>query len=122
MLFPARKIAIVDYRISIEFPENLCGKLETRSSIAKMGLTHLGGIIDSDYRGSIAGIVQNMTEHDVILKRGQRLGQLVFLHLARPRLLAADMLNETSRGAQGFGSTGNSHPDVHVYPEPIEYD
>lgn len=108
-MFPGRGMTIIDYKIAFEIPNSHFGKLETRSSIAKTGLIHLGGVIDSDYRGSIKGIVFNLSDDNIVLKRGRRFGQLVFIPVFHPTLLSVPSLSETQRGAHGLGSTGTSH-------------
>lgn len=47
---------------------------------------HIGGVIDSSYRGSIVGLVYNYSDDDLILKRGRRLAQFLFLPATRPKL------------------------------------
>lgn len=108
-IFPSKSTKVINYKVCLQLPKNILAKLETRSSIAKLGLMHLGGCIDSDYRGPIQGLVHNLTESDVYLKRGNRLGQLIFTPVVTPDLISADILTGTERGCAGIGSTGRLH-------------
>ena len=110
--FPVGKTTIVDYKVCFEMPPSIFAKLETRSSMAILGLTHLGGCIDSDYRGSIIGIVHNLSKEDIHLEYGSRLGQIIFIPIAKPHLAPAIMLKSTLRNFYGFGSTGLLNPGL----------
>lgn len=122
-IFRRRSITVVDYKIAFETPDTHFARLETRSSLAKIGLMHLGGIIDSDYRGTIKGIIYNLSDDNIILKRGRRLTQLVFIPVYHPVLVSASTLNQTGRGLSGFGSSGPSHFSVDINAdEPIDWE
>jgi dUTP pyrophosphatase len=80
-----------------------------RSGLAlKHGLTLLNtpGTIDADYRGEIKLIVINLGDKEYILKRGERIAQMVFSRVERAELIEVENLDDTSRGAGGFGHTG----------------
>ena len=80
-----------------------------RSGLAlKAGLTVLGGIVDTDYRGDIGVILYNTSLTDtVLIKQGDKIAQIVFTPCFNPRIDVADILSTTTRGSGGFGSTGN---------------
>ena len=83
--------------------------LFARSSLGmKRGLmlTNGVGVIDSDYRGEIQIGVYNFTQEPCRVENGERLAQLVAVPVARLPLRQVESLEETSRGAGGFGSTG----------------
>lgn len=111
-IFPPSTTISVNYKICLELPSNILAKIETRSSMAKLGLTHLGGCIDSDYRGPIHGIIHNLSTTEVYLKRGTRLGQLILIPVSTPDLICCDLLSETERANCGFGSTGLLHSSI----------
>ena len=69
-------------------------------------LTNGVGVIDSDYRGEIQIGVYNFTQEPCRVENGERLAQLVAVPVARLPLRQVESLEETSRGAGGFGSTG----------------
>ena len=64
------------------------------------------GVIDSDYRGEILVGLQNSGGSDFTIQPGDRIAQLMVVPVVQPRLRLVDQLDETDRGAGGFGSTG----------------
>jgi len=84
-------------------------QVRPRSGLAlKHGITCLNtpGTIDSDYRGEIKVILANLGSEPFEIKRGDRIAQLVPAPVQRATLTEVDSLDETARGAGGFGSTG----------------
>lgn len=85
--------------------------LYARSGMSLQGISMANGVgvIDSDYRGEIICPMINLGEADYTLRRGQRIGQLVFMRIlrAQPEVLRDDEeMGKTLRGENGFGSTG----------------
>lgn len=64
------------------------------------------GVIDSDYRGEIKVGLTNLSNEPYTIQPGDRVAQLAVLPVARPQVVQTDELDETIRGAGGFGSTG----------------
>ena len=64
------------------------------------------GVIDSDYRGEILVGLQNSGGSEFTIRPGDRIAQLMVVPVVQPRLRLVDELDETGRGAGGFGSTG----------------
>lgn len=64
------------------------------------------GVIDSDYRGEIRVGLTNLSETPYTIQPGDRIAQLMVTPVVRPTLVQAEELDETARGAGGFGSTG----------------
>ena len=64
------------------------------------------GTIDSDYRGTVAVILANLGQEDFVVRRGDRIAQLVVAPVARATLQQAEKLQDSERGARGFGHTG----------------
>ena len=64
------------------------------------------GVVDSDYRGEISVGLLNTSDKDFTVCRGDRIAQLMFMPVLQAGLIATDALDETARGAGGFGSTG----------------
>ena len=95
--------------ISLSIPEGYEAQIRPRSGLAlQHGLTMLNtpGTIDSDYRGEIKLIVINLGDKEYTLKRGERIAQMVFSQVVQPEIIEADGLDDTGRGAGGFGHTG----------------
>lgn len=95
--------------LAIELPPGVEGQVRPRSGLAfRHGITmpNAPGTIDSDYRGELRVILQNSGNAPVPIARGDRIAQLVFARYETPELVDATALEESSRGAGGFGSTG----------------
>ena len=95
--------------LAFALPPGFEGQVRPRSGLAfKHGVTCLNspGTIDADYRGEVKVILINHGEEDFVIRRGDRIGQLVIAPVVRAVWAEADSLDETVRGAGGFGSTG----------------
>lgn len=101
--------AMVPTGLSFAVPMGFEAQVRPRSGLAaKAGVTCLNtpGTVDSDYRGEVKVILINLGEEDFTIRRGDRIAQLVIAPFARASWSEADSLDETGRGAGGFGSTG----------------
>lgn len=97
--------------IAISMPTGLEAQVRPRSGLAlKHGITVLNspGTIDADYRGEIRVILVNFGDCPFEIERGDRIAQLVFQQVISVQLESVDLLDETKRGAGGFGHTGKS--------------
>lgn len=97
--------------IAVQMPDaGVVGLVFPRSGNAwkhGVSLTNCVGVIDSDYIGEIQVILQNLdNQQPFVVKRGDRIAQLVFVPVFQATLTVVDELNETERGTGGFGSTG----------------
>lgn len=95
----------------IELPAGYEAQVRPRSGLAfKHGLTVLNspGTIDADYRGEIGVILANLSNEDFEIKDGERIAQLVIAKHETVELIEVETLDETERGAGGFGSTGKN--------------
>lgn len=84
-------------------------QVRPRSGLAlKNGVTCLNtpGTIDSDYRGEVKVILANLGEDDFQITKGDRIAQIVVAPVQHAKMVEVDDIDETSRGAGGFGSTG----------------
>ena len=98
--------AVFDTGVHVAIPEGFVGLLTSKSGMmAKQGITSRG-TIDCGYTGSIQAVLFNHGHKKVIIKKGQKITQLVLLPLAFTDLELVDNLEDTERGAGGFGSTG----------------
>lgn len=92
--------------VCVEIPKGYVGFIMGRSSLNKKGVVCLTGVIDSGYTGEIA-VVLNTIGTLARIKKGDRIAQLVVAKLADiDDAVAVDKLDDTERGAGGFGSTG----------------
>lgn len=95
----------------IELPAGYEAQVRPRSGLAfKHGLTVLNspGTIDADYRGEIGVILANLSNENFEIKDGERIAQLVIAKHETVELIEVETLDETERGAGGFGSTGKN--------------
>ncbi|SNS55024.1 MULTISPECIES: dUTP diphosphatase [unclassified Azospirillum] len=95
--------------IAIALPEGFEAQVRPRSGLAlKNGITLLNspGTIDADYRGEVGVILANLSNQSFTVERGMRIAQMVIARYARAAWNEVDNLDETARGAGGFGSTG----------------
>lgn len=93
----------------IELPKGLEAQVRPRSGMAyKHGISVLNspGTIDSDYRGEIGVIAVNLSNEEYTIEKGERIAQLVIAKHERAEWVSVETLDETERGAGGFGSTG----------------
>lgn len=103
------EIKLIPTGIQIELPLNYEAQIRPRSGLAlNYGLTLLNtpGTIDSDYRGEIKLIIINLGKKEFLIKRGQRIAQMVINEIAKPQIIEVDKLSETERNLGGFGHTG----------------
>lgn len=93
----------------IELPAGYEAQIRPRSGLAiKKGITVLNspGTIDADYRGEICVIMINLSSEDFLIEDGERICQMVIASHVQAEWQLAEELNETERGAGGFGHTG----------------
>lgn len=101
--------AMVPTGLAFAVPAGFEAQVRPRSGLAaKAGITCLNtpGTIDADYRGEVKVILINLGEEDFIIRRGDRIAQLVIAPVASASWAVVDSLDETARGTGGFGSTG----------------
>jgi len=95
--------------LALALPEGFEGQVRPRSGLAfKSGITCLNspGTIDADYRGEVKVILINHGPEDFVIRRGDRIAQLVIAPVAQGDWLEVESLEDTARGTGGFGSTG----------------
>jgi dUTP pyrophosphatase len=100
---------LVPTGIAVGLPDGFEAQVRPRSGLAvRHGVTVVNapGTIDSDYRGEIQVALVNLGREAFEIRRGMRIAQLVVAPVARAELVLTDELDETARGAGGFGSTG----------------
>ncbi|MYG52384.1 MAG: dUTP diphosphatase [Rhodospirillaceae bacterium] len=97
--------------IAIALPPGFEAQIRPRSGLARkhgIAIVNAPGTIDSDYRGEIEVLLVNLGGADFTVEPGMRIAQLVIAPVARAVWREADTLDETGRGAGGFGSTGTA--------------
>ena len=103
------KHATVPTGLAVALPPGFEAQVRPRSGLAaRHGVTVLNspGTIDADYRGEISVILINHGDAPFIIRRGERIAQMVIAPVVRAELAVAASLSATDRGSGGFGSTG----------------
>lgn len=92
--------------IQVAVPEGHVGLVWDKSGISLKGVHRLAGVIDSGYRGEIKVVMVNFGEEVFVIKKGMKIAQLLIQPVMDVEVVEVDQLEETSRGENGFGSTG----------------
>ena len=102
--------ALIPTGIALALPAGVEGQVRPRSGLALVhGITVLNspGTIDADYRGELQVLLVNAGSEPFVVERGARIAQLVFVAVLRVIVHEVTRLNDTTRAAGGFGSTGS---------------
>jgi dUTP pyrophosphatase len=102
--------ALIPTGLALEIPVGCEAQVRPRSGLAlKSGVTLLNtpGTIDADYRGELKVILINLGSEPFLVRRGDRIAQLVIAPVTQVEVVSADELAATARGQGGFGSTGS---------------
>lgn len=98
--------ALVKTGIKLAIPNGCVGLIWDKSGLANEGITTLGGVIDSGYRGEIKVVVKNLSEDIFNIIPGRKIAQIIIQSLTPITLNEEKISNDTTRAAGGFGSTG----------------
>ncbi len=101
--------ALVSTGLSFALPEGCEAQIRPRSGLAyKHGITVLNspGTIDCDYRGEVKVLLMNHGKETFTVETGERIAQMVIAQVTRAELVEVSSLDDTARGAGGYGSTG----------------
>lgn len=110
---PSHGRVLVSTGFSVSMDSSIMDKyylrIAPRSGLAvKSGLTTGAGVIDSDYRGIVKVLLFNHGDEDYEVKPGDRIAQMIMERIMRPHFVETDNHEESNRGRNGFGSTGNN--------------
>lgn len=105
-VLPPLTTKLVSTGVRLAVPTHLCAIVHGRSSLGKQGIATNLGVVDQDYRGIVYVSLRNTSGQDFVIKRGERIAQLLFHVIATPELDQVAELDDTTRGEGGFGSTG----------------
>ena len=103
--------ALIPTGLYMALPEGWEAQVRPRSGLAiKKGVTVLNtpGTIDADYRGEVGVILVNLSGEDFVVQDGDRIAQMIFNQYGKADFVEVETLDETERGAGGFGHTGKS--------------
>lgn len=108
LLEPGKRV-VLPTGLAAEIPAGTAGFIFTRSGLGvKKGIhvTNGVGVVDSDYRGEIHVGLHNLSQEAYTITPGERIAQLIIMPYCMVDIIETDELDETDRGAGGFGSTG----------------
>lgn len=106
-ILPPMQRVLVSTGISMAIPTGHVGLIWDRSGhAAKAGLTTMGGVIDSNYRGEVKVIIFNTTNESYKIKKGERIAQMIIQKFHPKKIIEVKELDNTTRGIDGFGSSG----------------
>ena len=101
----------IELTIEIDVPRIFLDKGQIGMTLGREALVrqcyHFGGTVDADYRGEIKVILVNLSNEDFIVRDGDRIAQMIISAHNQAEWVQVEELEETSRGAGGFGSTGH---------------
>ena len=109
MVLPPGRSTLVPAGFKMELPIGFEAQVRPRSGLAlkhDLMLTNSPGTIDAGYRGEVGVIMYNAGKEDFVIKKGDRIAQMVFARLPETELVPVTELSATDRGEGGFGSTG----------------
>jgi len=103
----ANSHAIAKTDISVALPKGTYGRVAPRSGLAAKFFIDVGaGVVDYDYRGNVGVVLFNHLDKPFQVNKGDRIAQFIVEKICMPRLVEAEELDKTERGAGGFGSSG----------------
>ena len=106
---PPKEVSVIPLGIRIALPEGFEAQVRPRSGLAarnNVGVLNSPGTVDSDYRGEVKVILFNFGKEPFVVKRGDRIAQMVITRVVKAALVEQNQLEDTQRGSGGFGHTG----------------
>lgn len=102
-----QQVKLIPTSLFLELDKNIEAQVRPKSSISSKGILVHFGTVDSDYRGEVKVVMQNLNDFGVEFEAGQKIAQIVFNEKTDVILEhTEDIENNTTRGTGGFGSTG----------------
>lgn len=105
VVIPARSRGIVPTGVKLEMPSGVWATIEGRSSTSQHMLITPSSIIDTGYRGELFAVLFNLGDQDYIVKKGDRLVQVIFHKVVNTAITEVEHISISERGESGFGST-----------------
>lgn len=102
-----QQVKLIPTSLYLELDKHIEAQVRPKSSISAKGILVHFGTVDSDYRGEVQVVMQNINDYGVEFEAGQKIAQIVFNEKTEVFLeQTEDISNDTQRGSGGFGSTG----------------
>ena len=92
--------------IQVAIPDGYVGLIWDKSGISLKNIHRLAGVVDSGYRGEIKVVMTNLSTEAFAIEKGMKIAQILIQPIFKVRVIDSEVLDDTSRGENGFGSTG----------------
>jgi len=92
--------------IQVAIPDGYVGLIWDKSGISLKNVHRLAGVVDSGYRGEIKIVLTNMSTETFSIEKGMKIAQMLVQPIIKVKVVDSEVLDETTRGENGFGSTG----------------
>ncbi len=92
--------------IQVAIPDGYVGLIWDKSGISLKNIHRLAGVVDSGYRGEIKVVMTNLSTKTFSIEKGMKIAQMLIQPIIKVKVVNSEELDETSRGEDGFGSTG----------------
>jgi len=92
--------------IQVEIPLGYVGLIWDKSGVSLKGVHRLAGVVDAGYRGEVKVVLVNLSRDDYVIDKGMKIAQLLIQPVMEVEIVESDILEDSSRGEGGFGSTG----------------
>jgi dUTP pyrophosphatase len=102
----AGEVKPVPTGIRMAVPDGYVGLVWDKSGISLRGVHRLAGVIDSGYRGEVRVVMVNLGNEAFVIEKGMKIAQLLVQPVTEMKVVETEELETTSRGEEGFGSTG----------------
>jgi len=92
--------------IQVAIPDGYVGLIWDKSGISLKNIHRLAGVVDSGYRGEIKIVMTNLSTEAFSIEKGMKIAQMLIQPVIKVKVVDSEVLDETTRGENGFGSTG----------------
>ncbi len=102
----AGEVRAISTGIQLAIPDGYVGLIWDKSGISLKNIHRLAGVVDSGYRGEIKVVMTNLSTETFSIAKGMKIAQMLIQPVIKVRVVDSEVLDDTSRGENGFGSTG----------------
>lgn len=100
------EVRAISTGIQVAIPDGYVGLIWDKSGISLKNIHRLAGVVDSGYRGEIKVVMANLSTEAFSIEKGMKIAQMLIQPVVRVKVVDSEELDDTSRGKNGFGSTG----------------
>jgi dUTP pyrophosphatase len=100
------EVRAISTGVQVAIPDGYVGLIWDKSGISLKNIHRLAGVIDSGYRGEIKVVMTNLSTEAFSIEKGMKIAQMLIQPIVKVKVVDSEVLDETTRGEDGFGSTG----------------